>query len=194
MNNRSSKREKGFTLIELLVVIAIISLLASIILAMINGVRAKARDAVRMHDFDQFETALTIFYDEYGIYPCGDNNSDWDTTSSPTFINGTPGGGAMCPTEPFHGIYDEGLYPLIGKEDPLNSGFGSSNAHYYGYKVSPNRDSYILWTRFESSSNYWRMRDTNDMGRCDNYYERGPGTGILIPEGLDGWVWGHSCD
>lgn len=60
---------QGFTLIELLVVIAIIGLLASVVMASLNSVRAKGRDAKRKADFSQIVRALELYYDTYGRYP-----------------------------------------------------------------------------------------------------------------------------
>lgn len=59
----------GFTLIELLVVIAIIGLLSSVILASLNTARAKSRDARRVADMKQIQTALEVYYDAVGSYP-----------------------------------------------------------------------------------------------------------------------------
>lgn len=59
----------GFTLIELLVVIGIISVLSSIVLVNLNGVRGKARDSVRLSDIRQISLALQLFFDKNGRYP-----------------------------------------------------------------------------------------------------------------------------
>ncbi len=63
-------RQAGFTLIELLVVIAIIGLLSSIVLASLNVVRSKARDAVRLSDMHAIQTALQLYANDHnGQYP-----------------------------------------------------------------------------------------------------------------------------
>lgn len=64
-----NKHQKGFTLIELLVVIAIIGLLASVVLLALNSARAKSRDAKRLADIRQLQTALELFYNDAGGYP-----------------------------------------------------------------------------------------------------------------------------
>ncbi len=60
---------KGFTLIELLVVIAIIGLLSSVVLGSLNAARAKSRDARRMRDMKEIQTALNLYYQDNGVYP-----------------------------------------------------------------------------------------------------------------------------
>lgn len=60
---------KGFTLIELLVVIAIIGLLASVIIASLSTVQAKARDARRMEDLNSLQKALALYSSNAGTYP-----------------------------------------------------------------------------------------------------------------------------
>ena len=70
-------RNKGLTLIELLVVIAIIGLLASTVLVSLNSARAKARDAKRIADFRQIQTALEMFYGQTGKYPRSPGHATW---------------------------------------------------------------------------------------------------------------------
>ncbi|MFH1456844.1 MAG: prepilin-type N-terminal cleavage/methylation domain-containing protein [Patescibacteria group bacterium] len=63
------KKNKGFTLIELLVVIAIIGLLATLAVVALNNARAKARDARRISDIKQIQTALEMYYNDANLYP-----------------------------------------------------------------------------------------------------------------------------
>lgn len=63
------KMTPGFTLIELLVVIAIIGLLSTISLIALNTARARARDARRLADIKQIQTALALYYDDAEAYP-----------------------------------------------------------------------------------------------------------------------------
>jgi type II secretion system protein G len=69
MSTPHKLRNTGFTLIELLVVIAIIGVLASVVLASLNSARAKSRDARRIADLKQIQTALELYYDANLSYP-----------------------------------------------------------------------------------------------------------------------------
>jgi len=64
-----NKNKKGFTLIELLVVVAIIGLLATLSIVALNNARARARDARRVADVKQIQTALELYYNDQGQYP-----------------------------------------------------------------------------------------------------------------------------
>jgi general secretion pathway protein G len=86
--NISSK--KGFTLIELLVVIAIIGLLASIILSSLNTARKKGRDARRIADLKEIQTALELYYSDHNQYPTATSQSNAVTALSalvPSYIS-----------------------------------------------------------------------------------------------------------
>ncbi len=61
--------KKGFTLIELLVVIAIIGLLSTLAVVALGSAREKSRDARRLSDIKQIQTALELFYTDNNSYP-----------------------------------------------------------------------------------------------------------------------------
>ena len=61
--------KKGFTLIELLVVIAIIGLLSTLAVVALNNARQKSRDARRISDVKQIQTALELYMNDRGSYP-----------------------------------------------------------------------------------------------------------------------------
>ncbi len=61
--------KKGFTLIELLVVIAIIGLLSTLAVVALNNARQKSRDAKRVADIKQVQTALELYFNDQSAYP-----------------------------------------------------------------------------------------------------------------------------
>jgi general secretion pathway protein G len=63
------RKQKGFTLIELLVVIAIIGLLSTLAVVSLNSARQKARDAKRVADVKQIQTALELYSQDQNGYP-----------------------------------------------------------------------------------------------------------------------------
>jgi prepilin-type N-terminal cleavage/methylation domain-containing protein len=64
-----TKQKKGFTLIELLVVIAIIGILATLAVVALQQARKNARDAKRIADVRQMQTALELFFNDNQYYP-----------------------------------------------------------------------------------------------------------------------------
>ncbi|MFH0956137.1 MAG: type II secretion system protein [Candidatus Falkowbacteria bacterium] len=63
------KKQRGFTLIELLVVIAIIGLLSTLAVVALNNARMKSRDAKRVSDIKQIQTAVELYYNDANAYP-----------------------------------------------------------------------------------------------------------------------------
>ena len=84
------RKQAGFTLIELLVVIAIIGILAGVILASLSSARAKAQDAKTKAELHQIQTALELYYDQYGTYQVA--NSGY-TNGGQGFVTYSGGGG-----------------------------------------------------------------------------------------------------
>ncbi|MBI2444009.1 MAG: type II secretion system protein GspG [Candidatus Magasanikbacteria bacterium] len=66
-------KTKGFTLIELIVVVAIIGLLSTLAVVALGSARVKARDAKRLSDLKQMQTALELYYTDKNAYPAGTN-------------------------------------------------------------------------------------------------------------------------
>jgi|TARA_B100001971_G_C17829325_1_gene352979 general secretion pathway protein G len=63
--------KKGFTLVELLVVIAIIGVLSTLAVVSLNNAREKSRDAKRVSDIKQVQTALELYFADQNGYPTG---------------------------------------------------------------------------------------------------------------------------
>jgi general secretion pathway protein G len=82
--------KKGFTLIELLVVIAIIGLLSTLAVVALNSARQKSRDARRVADVKQIQTALELFYNDCGSYPLQAAATAFSAATS--YSNGCSGG------------------------------------------------------------------------------------------------------
>ena len=104
--------KRGFTLIELLIVIAIIGVLSSIVLASLNNARSRARDTKRIMEFKQIQTALELFYNQYGQYPVTAGAPTWDEHWR--FFSTCLETGVGC------GIATPGFQPLMSKvpQDP----------------------------------------------------------------------------
>ena len=97
--------QKGFTLIELLVVVAIIGLLSTLSILALNTARARARDARRVADVKQIQTALEMYYNDAGVYPStASAGQPIAVSGGSTFLKAIPAppqtfdGGANCPS------------------------------------------------------------------------------------------------
>ncbi|MFA5163033.1 MAG: prepilin-type N-terminal cleavage/methylation domain-containing protein [Patescibacteria group bacterium] len=90
-----AKNKQGFTLIELLVVIAIIGLLSTLSIVALNNARARSRDARRVSDVKQMQTALELYYNDVGSYP-----PSASVTAGGTIANGSTVYMQIVPTAP----------------------------------------------------------------------------------------------
>lgn len=137
---------QGFTLIELIVVVVIVSILVTLLTANYVGAVAKGRDAQRMNDLKQIQTALESYYNDNGNYP----PLSWVCSNNSAFV-----------TNPW---WIAGLGPQHIKQmprDPKNtpSCFPRDTATCYSYcyfsstwagEFGPTGgQAYILYTRLE---------------------------------------------
>lgn len=142
---QNKNRNTGFTLIELLVVISIIGILATLLLANFNATRGRARDAQRKSDLRNIQTALRIYYNDFGKYPeTGDENT----------IAGCGGGTEDCTWGITFAINGGTVYMSILPNDPL------PGVNYSYTRTS--LDDYTLVTCLENKSD--DKCDKNEAG------------------------------
>ncbi|TSC95590.1 MAG: putative General secretion pathway protein GspG [Parcubacteria group bacterium Athens1014_10] len=122
-------KRKGFTLIELLVVIAIIGLLSTLAVTALGGARKKARDARRLSDIKQIQTALEMYASDSGTYPI--------TAGGITYTDiGVTGGSLVCLS---------------------SGGFGATgcaNAYMAKIPAGPNTSEYYKYSAAAASTTY----------------------------------------
>ena len=105
------KKQQGFTLIELLVVIAIIGLLSTLAVVALNNARMKSRDAKRVSDVKQIQTALELYYNDANAYPGSLGTtivSDGVTYMSAVPYNPSPVNDGTCA--------DDSTYTYVGSD------------------------------------------------------------------------------
>ncbi len=114
----------GFTLIELLVVIAIIAILATIAVFSLQNARAKGRDARRVADVKQMQTALELFFNDQNRYPTRQELS----------------GGSLA------GVYTEGTTTYMAKipTPPTPADGNCTNSSAYTYSQTDGGASYTI--------------------------------------------------
>lgn len=155
-----SKRRAGFTLIELLVVIAIIGILASVVLSSLNSARASARDAKRISEMRQFQTALELFRNaNSGVYPCSTANMAW-ANNRIALLDGSAKSGSTSSNNRPAGCSDMRPYMSPLPSDPL----GYTNTNDYLYRSVPplNGTAYYIRIRKESTNNFCLIASDGD--------------------------------
>ena len=110
----------GFTLIELLVVISIIGFLATASMVVFNSVRMKARDARKIADFKNIQTALYMFYDQFGRMP-NNYNPCCGACEGSTYYN-----------QSMQELVNAGFLSVIPKS-PGGGGYWGGGYCYYNY-------------------------------------------------------------
>lgn len=154
-------KKKGFTLIELLVVISIIGLLSSVVLTSLNSARGRARDARRISEIRQLQSALEVYYSKYNSYPALAAGGRRENSCF-----GIEVGGANYTSVPagqwgsaLNVLVTEGFYSALPR-DPENSSVSTSYPYKcYQYVTPASAGTYgschnIQTGQYEAASNY----------------------------------------
>lgn len=101
-------KNRAFTLVELIISIAIIGVILSLSMIAISDIRLKARDAERLSDIRQIQTALELYKRDEGYYPDSLTLGSRfiGSTSSTTYMqtlphNPNPRTDGACPDEDY---------------------------------------------------------------------------------------------
>lgn len=178
----NKKNKQSFTLIELLVVIAIIGILSTVVLVSLQGVRARARDARRLSDIKQIQTALEEYYNDNGHYPI----SGACNASSPN------GGWCNSVQSLSNGHWlRNGTSVLSFDKDPVDPTQGTSAVwtpidgktyFYYSNSYGGSGQWYMLIFGLENHSHELQSKD--GVTACDGtYFHYGSGSDGLITLG-----------
>jgi prepilin-type N-terminal cleavage/methylation domain-containing protein len=121
--------KRGFTLIELLVVMLIVGLVGTLAAVAVNAARSKQRDAVRLSNVRQVQSALENYFNESNAYPSGVNLPLGDGTQSACL--GSGGFAANCSGE--DQVFLRVVIGMIekGLEDAVTCGEPARNAYCY---------------------------------------------------------------
>lgn len=121
--------KKGFTLIELLVAVVIIAILTTISLVVYAEVQKRARDVSRKQDLRSIQTALTLYYQKNGRFPCSDpggsGSAVWQKSGGDFWLQDS---GCGLTVAPFDTKYINSL-----PRDPKNTSGFPWNASEYTY-------------------------------------------------------------
>ena len=161
LSDSKTKHSQGFTLIELLVVIAIIGLLSSVALIAMISARQKSRDAKRIGDMTQMNTALELYFATYKGYPS--DVSGIPQNMSPTFLVTLPN----SPNPP------DGTCGSLTHPSPVPGGIPANRYYYY-----PSGTTYVIGTNtvYPDYGYYFCLGDKTGN------FDAGPH--ILTPKGV----------
>jgi prepilin-type N-terminal cleavage/methylation domain-containing protein len=123
------RKQRGFTLIELLVVIAIIGLLSTLAVVALNNARMKARDARRVSDVKQIQTALELFYNDANSYPT-------TVSGGGSIINNTVTYMSIVPKNPGPKDYNVGICPDADVSYPYSITNGGTWPNITTYQIT----------------------------------------------------------
>ncbi|MEK9180558.1 MAG: prepilin-type N-terminal cleavage/methylation domain-containing protein [Patescibacteria group bacterium] len=152
--------KKGFTLIEILIVVAIIAILASVVIIGLGSTSRAGRDARRIADLRQTQTALELYFNRCGRYPgqaapagggvCQTGTpQNWDTlratiTGSGIGVNNV-GADPQTAGGKSYGYFTNGTSYLISAplEDPNNAALSQGITNFAAWQAAnPNASGF----------------------------------------------------
>ena len=125
MNNnfcRNIKKYSAFTFVELMIVVAVIGILMAVAIVSFNGFRSHSRDAKRVADIRQIQSALELYYANNKQYPSSLTAGGQLADNSTVYIEKIPS--AQVPADGNCSDYDNNYFYKVS---------GSNNSYYKIY-------------------------------------------------------------
>jgi prepilin-type N-terminal cleavage/methylation domain-containing protein len=183
-----NKKRAGFTLIELMVTITIIAIISSIGFVTYANAQLSARDARRKSDLRSIATALELYQQKNGRFPCLDGDG-WALSSDASAPWITDANFADCaasaPAKPLDTTYINQLPvdPKSNTGNPINTstygyayGYGSATAGDGNCPTELNGNYYVLVARLENANDpasnknkSYKWCDGTDMFTNDDF-------------------------
>lgn len=121
------KSQKGFTLIEILIVVAIVAIIGTLSAVAVNSARSKQRDATRLANVRQMQSALEDYFKENNAYPIGEFLPLGDATQSAclgvTGFHGDCSGESGTIMRNVPATFDNGLDDVVTCGEPKRNAF-----------------------------------------------------------------------
>lgn len=143
------KNTRGFSLVEILIVVAIVALIGVFAAVAVNSARSKQRDATRIANVRQLQSALEDYFNENNSYPEGQLLPLGDVAQTACLSIG--GFRADCSAESavflnyVPGTYRDGLSGMVSCGDPARNAFC--------YTQLEDGDGYVIHFELENALN-----------------------------------------
>lgn len=158
----------GFTLIELIVAITIVSIISSVGFVTYSNSQIIGRDGRRQNDLRSVYTALELYHQKNGRYPCVANNFQASSDNSSGFWITDDGCGGILPVKDFDTNYMNAM-PMDPKKNAFTSG-NQESADINGYFYSSCNDGvgFTLGTRLENKKDKNNCQNKQNKNPCDS--------------------------
>lgn len=147
--------QKKVSLLEVLIIVAIVALIGFFAVVAVNSARSKQRDATRIANIRQLQSALEDYFNENNSYPSAQLLPLGDAAQSACL--GMSGFRGDCSSEPsiflryVPGTYTDGLEGLVSCGEPARSAFC--------YSQRKDGDDYVIHFELENGLRVAGLQD-----------------------------------